>query len=91
MKPLLNRTIFLQLFAIVSMLMIIPSVVAFVENDYFVARTFLYSCFAGIIVYALIAIASVSMMDKRSLERRPDFKEYMDTTPAIFINVFKKG
>ena len=57
MKPLLNRTIFLQLFAIVSMLMIIPSVVAFVENDYFVARTFLYSCFAGIIVYALIAIA----------------------------------
>ena len=39
-------------------------------------------------MYFLIAIASVSMMDKRSLERRPDFKEYMDSTPAIFINVF---
>ena len=57
MKPLFNRVIFLQLFAIVSMLMIIPSIVAFVENDYFVARTFLYSCLAGIIFYALIAIA----------------------------------
>lgn len=57
MKPLLNRAIFLQLFAIVSMLMLIPSLVAFVENDYFIARTFLYSCFAGIIVYVLIAIA----------------------------------
>ena len=56
MKPLLNRAIFLQLFAIVSILMIIPSIVAFVENDYFVARTFLYSCLAGIIVYVLIAI-----------------------------------
>ena len=44
-----------------------------------------------LIMYALIAIASVSMMDKRSLERRPDFKEYMDTTPAIFINAFKRG
>jgi hypothetical protein len=42
-------------------------------------------------MYALIAIASVSMMDKRSLERRPDFKEYMDTTPAIFINFLKRG
>jgi steroid 5-alpha reductase family enzyme len=44
-----------------------------------------------LIMYALIAIASVSMMDKRSLERRSDFKDYMDKTPAIFINVFKKG
>jgi steroid 5-alpha reductase family enzyme len=44
-----------------------------------------------LIMYALIAIASVSMMDKRSLERRSDFKEYMDSTPAIFINIFKKG
>lgn len=43
-----------------------------------------------IIMYALIAIASVSMMDKRSLERRPDFKDYMNTTPAIFINFLKK-
>jgi hypothetical protein len=42
-------------------------------------------------MYALIAIASVSMMDKRSLERRSDFNEYMDSTPAIFINVFKRG
>ena len=37
-----------------------------------------------IVMYALIAIASVSMMDKRSLNRRTDFKEYMDSTPAIF-------
>jgi len=43
-----------------------------------------------IIMYALIAIASVSMMDKRSLERRPDFKYYMESTPAIFINFLKK-
>jgi hypothetical protein len=42
-------------------------------------------------MYALIAIASVSMMDKRSLERRPDFQEYMDSTPSIFINILKKG
>jgi hypothetical protein len=41
-------------------------------------------------MYALIAIASVSMMDKRSLERRPDFKYYMESTPAIFINFLKK-
>jgi steroid 5-alpha reductase family enzyme len=44
-----------------------------------------------VIMYALIAIASVAMMDKRSLLRRPDFKEYMDSTPPIFINFFKKG
>ena len=37
--------------------MIIPSIVAFVEKDYFVGRTFLYSSFAGIFVYLLIAIA----------------------------------
>ena len=45
----------------------------------------------ALIMYALIANASVSMMDKRSLERRSDFKEYMDSTPAIFINVFNRG
>ena len=44
-----------------------------------------------VIMYALIAIASVSMMDKRSLLRRSDFKEYMESTPAIFINIFKKA
>lgn len=44
-----------------------------------------------VIMYALIAIASVSMMDKRSLVRRSDFKEYMESTPAIFINIFKKA
>jgi steroid 5-alpha reductase family enzyme len=44
-----------------------------------------------IIMYALIAIASVSMMDKRSLERRSDFRDYMNSTPAILINIFKKG
>ena len=37
--------------------MIIPSIVAFVEKDYFVGRTFLYSSFAGIFVYLLISIA----------------------------------
>ena len=44
-----------------------------------------------IVMYALIAIASVSMMDKRSLNRRPDFKDYMDSTPAILLNIFKKS
>jgi hypothetical protein len=42
------------------------------------------------IMYALIAIGSVSMMDKRSLSRRPDFKNYMDSTPALFLNPFKR-
>ena len=54
---ILNRAIFLQLFVIISLLMMIPSTVAFVEKDYFVGRTFLYSSFAGIFVYLLIAIA----------------------------------
>ena len=44
-----------------------------------------------VIMYALVAIASVSMMDKRSLKRRSDFNEYMESTPAIFFNIFKKG
>ena len=52
---------------------------------------FIWLLIGTLIMYALIAIASVSMMDKRSLERRSDFKEYMDSTPAIFINVFKRG
>ena len=38
--PVLNRIIFLQLFVIISLLMMIPSIVAFVEKDYFVGRTF---------------------------------------------------
>ena len=42
------------------------------------------------IMYALIAIGSVSMMDKRSLSRRPDFKNYMDSTSALFLNPFKR-
>ena len=37
--------------------MMIPSIVAFVEKDYFVGRTFLYSSCAGIFVYLLISIA----------------------------------
>ena len=37
--------------------MIIPSIVAFVEKDYFVGRTFLYSSFAGVFVFLLISIA----------------------------------
>jgi steroid 5-alpha reductase family enzyme len=43
-----------------------------------------------IIMYALVAIGSVAMMDKRSLVRRQDFKAYMDSTPAIFFNFFKR-
>ena len=43
-----------------------------------------------IIMYALIAYGSVSMMDKRSQSRRPDFQNYMDSTPAIFLNFFKR-
>ena len=53
--------------------------------------SFAWLLIGSLIMYALIAIASVAMMDKRSLERRPDFKEYMDSTPAIFINIFKRG
>ena len=54
---ILNKTIFLQLFVIISLLMMIPSLVAFVEKDYFVGRTFLYSSFAGVFVFLLISIA----------------------------------
>ena len=43
-----------------------------------------------ITMYALVAITSVAMMDSRSLQRRHDFKAYMDTTPAIFFNFFKR-
>ena len=53
--------------------------------------SFAWLLIGSLIMYALIAIASVSMMDKRSLERRSDFKEYMDSTPPIFLNVFKKS
>ena len=53
----LDRAIFLQLFVISSLLMIIPSIVAFAEKDYFVGRTFLYSSFAGVFVFLLISIA----------------------------------
>ena len=59
---LLNRPIFLQLFLIISIVMIIPALVAFVERDYFVARTFLYSSGAGVIFYTLIAIALSNAM-----------------------------
>ena len=57
------------------------------------ASNFLFAwLFIGtVIMYFLIALASVSMMDKRSLSRRPDFKEYMDSTPEIFLDFFKKG
>jgi len=29
------------------------------------------------------------MMDNRSLERRPDYEEYMKKTPALIPNLFK--
>ena len=37
--------------------MMIPSTVAFVEKDYFIGRTFLYSSLAGVFIYLLITIA----------------------------------
>ena len=43
-----------------------------------------------ITMYALVAIMSVAMMDNRSLQRRDDFKAYMDSTPPIFFNFFKR-
>ena len=43
-----------------------------------------------ITMYALVAIMSVDMMDNRSLQRRDDFKAYMDSTPPIFFNFFKR-
>jgi len=52
--------------------------------------SFAWLLIGSLIMYALIAIGSVAMMDKRSLERRPNFQHYMDTTPAIFINIFKR-
>ena len=54
---ILDRAIFLQLFVIIALFMMIPSIVAFVEKDYFVGRTFLYSSFAGVFVFLLISIA----------------------------------
>jgi trk system potassium uptake protein TrkH len=54
---ILDRAIFLQLFVIISLSMIIPSIVAFAEKDYFVGRTFLYSSLAGVFVFLLISIA----------------------------------
>ena len=54
---ILNRAIFFQLFAIISLFMIIPALIAFLERDYFVARTFLYCSCGGVIAYTLIAIA----------------------------------
>jgi len=53
----LNRAVFLQLTVIMSILMIIPALVAIAEKDYFVARTFIYTSGAGFTVYTLIAIA----------------------------------
>jgi steroid 5-alpha reductase family enzyme len=55
------------------------------------SMSFAWLLIGCIVMYALIAIASVSMMDKRSLNRRADFKDYMESTPAIFINFFKKS
>ena len=54
---ILDRAIFLQLFVIIALFMMIPSIVAFVEKDYFVGRTFLYSSFAGVFLFLLISIA----------------------------------
>jgi steroid 5-alpha reductase family enzyme len=52
---------------------------------------FAWMLIGSLIMYALIAIGSVSMMDNRSLHRRPDFQNYMDTTPAIFLNLLKRN
>ena len=53
--------------------------------------SFAWVLIGALIMYALIAIGSVSMMDNRSLQRRPDFQNYMDTTPAIFLNLLKRN
>jgi len=44
----------------------------------------------SIVMYALIAIGSVAMMDKRSSERRSDYGQYLAATPAIFLNLLKR-
>ena len=54
---ILDRAIFLQLFVIIALFMMIPSIVAFVEKDYFVGRTFLYISFTGVFLFLLISIA----------------------------------
>ena len=38
---------------------------------------------------AMFIFASIPMMDNRSIERRPDYEEYMKKTPALIPNLFK--
>ena len=38
---------------------------------------------------AMFIFASIPMMDNRSLERRPDYEEYMKKTPALIPSLFK--
>ena len=40
-------------------------------------------------MFAMFIFASIPMMDNRSLERRPDYEEYMKKTPALIPNLFK--
>lgn len=57
----------------------------------FASQDFEYINFLGIIVmYLLIAVGSVKMMDDRSLKSRADFASYADSTPKIWMNLFKK-
>ena len=38
---------------------------------------------------AMFIFASIPMMDNRSLERRPDYEDYMKKTPALIPSLFK--
>ena len=69
--------------------MIIPAFIAFLERDYFVARTFLYCSCAGVIVYTLIAIALSNIIKVQNnfekLLSCSDFKIKVDPIIAITI------
>ena len=40
-------------------------------------------------MFAMFIFASIPMMDNRSLERRPDYEDYMKKTPALIPSFFK--
>ena len=40
-------------------------------------------------MFAMFIFASIPMMDNRSLERRPDYENYMKKTPALIPSFFK--
>ena len=40
-------------------------------------------------MFAMFIFASIPMMDNRSLEKRPDYEDYMKRTPALIPSLFK--